>query len=607
MKKYVSVLLALMLVLSLLSGCGSSEDGTDGGEASLPSSSDMFTDRDRDASYDESTAVKIVLNGDSATASSDSVKIDGSVVTITEEATYVISGTLDDGSVVIQVPDDAKPHIVLKGASITSSDSAALYINNADKVFVTLAEGTENTLANGGSFENADDGVDGTLFSRDDLTINGSGALSVSSPSGHGIVCKDDLVLTGGSYDIDSAYHGLDANDSIRIAGASLDIESGKDALHSENNDDDSLGFIYIESGSIDAVTEGDGISSGAYVQIEGGSFTLVCGGGSENGTKSTQSGDGFMGGTGSMPGGGGPGGMPGGDPGSNAGGGPGDKPDAKTDGGIPGEIPGGGDLAVSDGSNTDSDDVSTKGLKAGGDLYISGGEFLINSADDGIHSNASIVISGGSFDISTGDDGVHADDTLTVTDCDMVISESYEGLEALHLYIKGGDITVTASDDGLNAAGDSATDDPGNSSSNGSIVISGGKLYIKASGDGIDANGTLEISGGYIVVTGPTQGDTATLDYDKTGVITGGTFIGTGASGMAQSFSDSEQGVIALRVGSQSAGTQIVLKDSDGNTVITHSPELDFEIVIISSPDIVKGETYTLCVGSSQTSIDAS
>lgn len=569
MKKYVSVLLALILVLSLLSGCGSSEDGTDGGKASLPSSSDMFTDRDRDASYDESTAVKIVLNGDSATASSDSVKIDGSVVTITEEATYVISGTLDDGSVVVQVPDDAKPHIVLKGASITSSDSAALYIDNADKVFVTLAEGTENTLANGSSFENADDGVDGALFSRDDLTINGSGALSVSSPAGHGIVCKDDLVLTGGSYDIDSAYHGLDANDSIRIAGASLDIESGKDALHSENNDDDSLGFIYIESGSIDAVTEGDGISSGAYVQIEGGSFTLVCGGGSENGTKSAQSGNGFTGG--------GPGGMPGGDP------------------------------IGSDGSNTDSDDVSTKGLKAGGDLYISGGEFLINSADDGIHSNASIVISGGSFEISTGDDGVHADDTLTVTDCDMVISESYEGLEALHLYIKGGDITVTASDDGLNAVGDSATGDPGNSSSNGSIVISGGKLYIKASGDGIDANGTLEISGGYIVVTGPTQGDTATLDYDKTGVITGGTFIGTGASGMAQSFSDSEQGVIALRVGSQSAGTQIVLKDSDGNTVITHSPELDFEIVIISSPDIVKGETYTLCVGSFQTSIDAS
>ncbi len=590
MKKHVSVLLALMLVLSLLSGCGSSGDGTDGDEASLPSSSDMFTDRDRDASYDESTAVKIILNGDSATASSDSVKTDGSVVTITEEATYVISGALDDGSVVIDVPDDAKPHIVLNGASITSSGSAALYINNADKVFVTLAEGTENTLTNGGSFENADNGVDGALFSREDLTINGSGALSVSSPAGHGIVCKDDLVLTGRNYDIHSAYHGLDANDSIRIADASLDIESGKDALHAENNEDESLGFIYIESGSISTVAEGDGISSGAYMQIEGGSFTLVCGGGSENGPKNTQSGDGFMGGG----------------PGGNPGGGPGDKPDAKPGGDMPGEIPG-GDPTGNYGSDADSDDVSTKGLKAGGDLYISGGEFSINSADDGIHSNASIVISGGSFEVSAGDDGVHADDTLTVTDCDMVISESYEGLEALHLYIKGGDITVTASDDGLNAAGDSATGDPGNSPGNGSIVISGGKLYIKAYGDGFDSNGTLEISGGHIVVTGPTQGDTSTLDYDTTGVITGGTFIGTGASGMAQSFSGSEQGVIALRVGSQSAGTQIVLKDSDGNTVITHSPELDFEVVIISSPDIVKGETYTLCVGSFQTSIDAS
>ena len=135
-----------------------------------------------------------------------------------------------------------------------------------------------------------------------------------------------------------------------------------------------------------------------------------------------------------------------------------------------------------------------------------------------------------------------------------------------------------------------------GNSS--GSIKISGGNLYINSSGDGMDANGTLEISGGHIVVVGPTQGDTATLDYDVSGTITGGTFIGTGAAGMAQTFSDSGQGVVAVSVGNQPAGTQIILKDKHGNTVLEHAPELSFAVVILSSPELVKGETYTITVG---------
>ena len=189
---------------------------------------------------------------------------------------------------------------------------------------------------------------------------------------------------------------------------------------------------------------------------------------------------------------------------------------------------------------------------------------------------------------------------------------------------MQGGDIKLVASDDGLNAAG--GTDQSGttggrdgmfggrpggmgggmSANSNGSIIISGGKLYINSSGDGIDANGTVEISGGYTVVVGPTHGDTSTLDYDKTAIITGGTFIGTGASGMAQSFSDSNQGVIAISVGNQSAGTKIILKDSSNNTIISHEPELDFAVVILSSPEIEKGETYSLTIGSQTEDIEA-
>lgn len=133
-----------------------------------------------------------------------------------------------------------------------------------------------------------------------------------------------------------------------------------------------------------------------------------------------------------------------------------------------------------------------------------------------------------------------------------------------------------------------------------GNVTVVGALSVSSPAGHGIVCKDDLVLTGGSFTLvcgSGSENGDG----------FTGGTFIGTGASGMAQSFSDSEQGVIALRVGSQSAGTKIVLKDSDGNTIITYSPELDFEIVIISSPDIVKGETYTLCVGSFQTSIDAS
>ena len=144
-------------------------------------------------------------------------------------------------------------------------------------------------------------------------------------------------------------------------------------------------------------------------------------------------------------------------------------------------------------------------------------------------------------------------------------------------------------------------------SNSNGSIKVSGGTLYIHSSGDGMDANGTLEISGGHTVVCGPTHGDTATLDYDVSAVITGGTFIGTGASGMAQTFSDSEQGVFAVSVGNQSAGSEFVLTDADGEVVVRYTPELSYAVVIVSTPEMVKGDSYTLTIGSNSGTLEAS
>lgn len=613
MKKILSILLVFSLVCCLFAGCGKpgDNDGTNdnsNNESSVTEPSDtssdpvdvdfskadedMFTDRDCKPEYDESKAVTIKLNGTSATSNSNSVRISGSTVTITEEATYVISGTLTDGMIIINAEDTAKLQIVLNCVDITSKTSAALYILEADKVFVTLADGTENTLANGGTFTAIDENnIDAAVFSKQDLTFNGSGSLTVTSPAAHGIVCKDDLVFTGGTYTINSASHALDANDSVRVSNSTkLTIDAGKDGIHCENTDDASLGFIYISNGTMNIEAEGDGIAAGAYVQIENGAFDLLIGGGSENGSNASSGNyGGFMGG-----------------------------------GGHGGMRPGG---AQSSATTTDESGTSMKGIKAANSLLISGGTFKIDSADDSVHSDVSVTINGGTFEITSGDDAIHAEETLTITAGTFNITESYEGLEALNIDVKGGEIKIVASDDGLNAAG--GTDSSGTtggrdgmfggghgggpggigggmSSDNGSIVISGGKLYVKASGDGIDANGTLTISGGYTIVTGPTQGDTATLDYDKSATITGGTFIGTGASGMAQTFSDSKQGVVAVSVGNQSAGSNITLKDKSGNTIIEYAPELSFAVVILSSPDIVSGETYTITVGSESGEFEA-
>lgn len=614
-KKYIS--LGLILIL-LLVGCSHGDGRTDNGtyeteavsvsevsevsEASVTTEvsdtdevienvdGDMFTDRDYEVGYDENESAIILLNGDSAACDSDAVEISGSTVTITDEGTYILKGTLNDGMVIVNAGENDKLQLVFSEVSINSETSAALYILEADKVFVTLAAGTENTISNGGAFNDIDDNnVDGTVFSRQDVTFNGSGSLTIHSPAGHGIVCKDDLVFTSGTYIVDATSHGLDANDSIRAANAVFTIDSGKDGMHAENSDDEDKGFIYIESGTFTISSAGDGISAGAYMQIADGSFDIVTG----------------------------------------------------------------------------DDSSSMKGLKAAGDLSISNGNFSIDAADDAVHSNSILTVQGGSFEIASGDDAFHADDTLKVTSGNINITECYEGLEALHVNISGGDITLTASDDGLNAAGgkdesgfggrhgndqfgrgdekfgkgdekpggddaEFAIDDerPGgddkkfseddgkfggnaqggpNASSDGTITISGGTISITASGDGIDANGTLEITGGYIVVAGPTQGDTSTLDYDISAVITGGTFIGTGASGMAQTFSDSQQGVITIIGDRQSAETEITLADSSGNMILTHIPELSYEVVIVSSPDIVKGETYTVTIGGTSREYTAS
>ena len=650
---------------------GEIAEGTgEAADSSSPFSDDeMFTDRDYETDYDD-VAAEISLDETGASCQGDGVEISGQAITITEEGTYLFSGALEDGYIIVDAPDTAKVHLVLNGVSINSGTSAPIYVSQAEKVFLTLAEGTENTLSNGGTFESqVDESIDSVIFSKQDLTLNGAGSLTAASPAGHGIRSNDDLVITGGSYTISCADHGLKANDSIRITGSTtLNIRSGKDGIHSEHDSDVSLGFVYISGGGFDIEADGDGISASGMLQIEDGTFNLVTGGGSENGSHSGAEADRGFGGPGR---GGGRQGEAPAEPLM-------DEPSAETSAAaeeIP-EEPYGETAAAA----AEEETTSMKGLKATGNLLINAGTFSIDSADDSIHSNASVSINGGTFELSTGDDGIHGDDTLTINAGNILIRESYEGLEALHVDIQGGNIQLTATDDGINAAGESEeSGSPGapagkeaaaplskdgegqrpgvplesgeasnppernggeqensegtgsetmpqgrsgggrggrgggpggmgmgsgrgtggdSSASNGTISISGGTVVIHASGDGMDANGSLTISGGLVTIVGPTRGDTSILDYDTTAAISGGTFIGTGASGLGQTFGDSEQAVVTLRLEEQAAGTEVSLQDSDGNVLISTVPDQSFSMIIFSSPDLNAGETYQVTAG---------
>lgn len=596
MRKRIAISTLIAILMFAIGGCGNDAVKNDGTTESTKGHTENVTEAENETVQeivvDESKSVHIELKGDSAICDSKDVSIKENKVCINNDGTYIVSGELTDGMLIVDCKKTSEVHIVLNGVSITSKTSAALYVVKAGKVCVTLNEGTENELVNGGSFEAIDDNnIDGAVFSKNDITFRGTGKLTVTSPSAHGIVGKKNLAFESGNYTITAASHAVVGEDSVKILDGMYRLTSGKDGIHSENAEDTDKGNVYLQNGNYTISSEGDGISASGYLQIKAGEYDIIAGGGSENGNKEHS--DGF---------GGFPGGMPMGPGGQRP-----ERPRSN---------------AVQTAATTE-DSTSMKGIKAGTDILIIGGDFKIDSADDAIHSNISVDITGGTYQIKTGDDGIHADEDLTIKGGDINIAESYEGLEGVDIAISGGNVTLVATDDGINSAGGNDESGFGGrdkmgfgghggghggmmSAGNGTIVISGGTLRITSSGDGIDANGSFEMTGGDVIITGPTVGDTATLDYDTTAVISGGTFIGTGASGMAQTFSESKQGLISIKVGNCTAGTTIIVKDEDGKEIINHSPELNFAVVIVSSPEMEKGQSYTVSVGEDSESIEA-
>lgn len=569
------VLLFFMVGTLMLYGCNTQmaqstqqnteQDAQSSSEVTEINTSDMFSDRDKEVGYEESESVVISLSDDSSSCESDAVSITENTVTIKEEGTYILSGSLSNGMVIVEAEDTDKVKLVLKGVSISNTQSAALYVRSADKVFITTASGTENSLEHTGTYTAIDENnIDAAVFSKSDLTFNGEGNLTVTAQEGHGIVSKDDLVLTSGTYVITSASHGISGKDSVRIANGSYTIVAGKDGIHAENTEDDSLGFVYLAGGTFDITSQQDGISASSWLQAEDGSYTILAGEGSAS-VQVQSGGDG--------------------------------KPMEQTAQ-----------------EETEEDTTSIKGMKAATQLVLKGGTYTIDTEDDTLHSNGNLAIHGGKYTLSAGDDSIHGDSNVTISGGTIDITKSYEGIEGLSIDITGGDISVLASDDGMNAAGgndSSGFEGPGHggdqfASTEGAYIhISGGRVQVNASGDGIDSNGNITVSGGETYVFGPVNDGNGTLDYSGSAVVTGGIFAASGSSGMAQNFdSSSTQGVIMINVEEQEANTDIQLLDTSGTELLSWTAEKKYSSVIVSVPDIQQKETYTLKVGTTEQSI---
>lgn len=471
------------------------------------------------------------------------VELDNKSLEITKEGIYTISGSINNGSIIVDTTGDVK--LILDNVSITNDSGPAIIVESANNVIIELADGSSNSLEDGSSYDNTE--YDGCIFSRDDLVLQGSGSLKVISNYLDGIVSNDDLKIVSGTYIIDSADDGIRGKDSVYIVNGNITINSSADGIKSTNDTDSTKGYVNIDNGNITINSGEDGIQAETKLIINNGTLNIKTSSGSSSSSSAIDRY--FYGGA-------------------------------------------------------SYDDTSAKGLKAGDNLVIKGGTVEIDSKDDAVHSNNYVGISSGTIKISSGDDGVHADEDLIIDGGNITISKSYEGLEASNITINNGNISIVASDDGINISGgndsSSVNGRPGQnnmSSSSGILTINDGVIYVDAAGDGLDANGSIEMNGGVVSVDGPTDNGNGPLDYDKSFDINGGTFIAVGYSGMALNASSSSKQYSVMFNLSNTYSGKITLKDKSGNSVFEYSPSKKYQSIVISSSKLEKGNTYTLLI----------
>lgn len=511
----------------------------------------------------------IYLKGDSVETSVQGTSIDNTILTISSPGSYIITGTLNDGQILVDCQETGTVELVFYNANISNSTNSPVFIKNCKKTLLVLAEDSVNSLSDASEYTYMDaenEEPSACLFSKDDLVICGGGSLTVNGNFNNGIASKDTLKITGGTIEVTAENNGIKGKDCLMIAGGSFTVTSKGDGLKSDNSDT-SLGYVSISDGIFTIISEEDAIQAESMLKVTGGTFDITTGNGA--GTVVTK---------GAMP----------------------------DENFMTRDREKGWDFDNQ--SSGTEDTTSMKGIKAGTEMIISDGTFDVDSRDDAFHSNGTFHMIGGTMLISTGDDGIHADDTLTVTDGDINITQCYEGIESPDIVFEGGTVHVKASDDGINAAGGEVTSSGSQnkmgmmSNSTGTLTINNGYIYINASGDGLDSNGDLMINGGTVIVEGPTDNGNSAIDYEYEFEINGGYLLASGSAGMVESVSSAskQNSVTAFFGSSVNANGIFAVLDSKGEMIMAFTPSKVSQCFIFSSSELESGETYTIVTGGS-------
>lgn len=527
---------------------------------------------DYTSTYDTFDA-EIQLNSNTAavTGSAEAVQVAEHLITIQKGGTYRISGTWKNGQ--LRVTGSEKVKLYLGGASITNPNGAAILCENEKRTILSLAAGTENTFSDGTAADTAAEPA--AIYTEDKLTINGTGTLVVNGVAANGIVCRNDLKITGGTIQVNAANNGIKGKDSIGICGGNITITAGNDGLKATETDDPERGWIAVSGGTVTIAAEGDGVQAETDCWIDGGELHITTTG--EIAASETEE----------MPAGGGFGG------GQFQGGG-------RFDGNAPmqqeSEFPSAeatvhqmangitdnDDNAAAETDTTEIESASSKGVKAGGMLTMTGGTVQVSSTDHCLHSTGSFFCSGGTLQLNSSKaKGISSHGDLQIADGVITITQATEGMESkAAMIISGGEIRILqATDDGLNAGGGNpmgmgfpmqettdSTTNADDTAENHNITISGGTIYICADGDGIDANGGIVMTGGTVFVSGPVSGGDGALDFETDMTMSGGSILALSNRGMMEY--PSTPHYCTTNVQAQ-AGDFIAVCDANGNVLM--------------------------------------
>lgn len=503
---------------------------------------DMFSDKDLENDYEESECT--IINLDKESIDGDGAEVTSEGIKITGEGEYILTGKYKNKKITVEADESAKVRLILKDASIENEQGAAIDIKSADKVFITLAKSSTNTITGVSQKISEDEETDAAIYSKSDLTINGEGKLSVICTDGKGIVSKDDLKIISGNIDVDSSDHALSGKDSVRIAGGTIRIKAGEDGIHSGNDEDAEKGYVYIAGGDIEIDASDDGIHAETKTVIADGVINII-----------------------------------------------------NSEEGIEGAIVeiAGGEVNVNSG---DDGINATDGLGSSGFNGFKQGDIKQEDFKQGKLEQGELdrgEFNRGDFDPSQFNNLNKPED------------ENFQfGKVAPDGFKDGKDENHRKPDFEDNVSVNTRENDASiDLTQQVYVLISGGKISVNAKGDGIDSNGSVYITGGSIIINGPENDANAALDYDTKAVITRGSVIAIGSDGMAMNFTGSTQGCLLLRLSTMhDAGEEIIVKDENSDIIFQYTSLSKFESILLSSEYIEEGKSYTISVGNKKQNV---